>query len=184
MEYQFKKFERFDLPITDDVKEVSTYLKEQLNVMVDDLNTGLGQDDPSVSVYNEKAQGTAGDAATSNTWNVRTLDRSSGSFTVESNVILLPKGIYEVKGWALATGAVVSHQLRLYNVTDDSTLVLGGSMESGASSLISGEFTVNNDIRVEVQHFAQAGGAFGVAITGSNKIEKELYAQLDITKKG
>ena len=184
MEYKFRKFERFDLMASSELATVTMYLKEHLNVMVDDLNTGLSSSDPQGLFYNEKAQGAAGDSSASNTWNTRVIERSSGAFTVESNQITLPRGSYSIDGWGISTGAVVSHQLRLYNVTNDATLVLGGSIGSGACSIIKDDFTVNSDIKVEIQHFTQAAGAFGVAITGSNKVEKEIYLQTRITKKG
>ena len=184
MLYKFRRFERFDKPQSDNIDEVYEYLRNQLNEMVDDLNGGNSTPGELVGrFYNEKDNGTAGDTATANSWNTRVIDRSFGPFSVQGSQILLPKGEYEVDGWSIATGGVATHQTRVYNISDGSTLVLGGSVDSASSkSTLDGSFNITSDKRIEFQHFVQSAGAFGVATGGSNNTEKELYAQLTIRK--
>lgn len=145
-------------------------------------------DSKLLHVVDEKASGTAGGAASATTWNQRTLNtvrtnEISGA-SVASNQISLPSGTYFILASSTVHGTQVSgNKMRLYNVTDGTTILQGqsGSFDS-TMSVLSGRFTISATKTVEIDHYttsARVSDGLGPAAgAGAN----EVYTNVMIWK--
>lgn len=136
-------------------------------------------------VQDVKTAGTAGGGFTSGSWQTRALNTLSnyffigGSPSLSANRLTLPAGSYRCLISAPAY-IVVRHKIRLRNVTDGTTVLVGTSEVSNSSalvtrSLIQGNFTVAASKELEVQHRCQttrATDGFGLEC---NFDEEEVY---------
>lgn len=135
---------------------------------------------PYIKVQDQKANPSDGGTFTSGAWQKRDLNTivndAAGLVSLASNQITLPAGKY----WVSITAPVYEvqlHQLRLQNVTDAVTLVLGQTAWAGSNPAISdshatcvGQFTLSGTKTLEVQHYCQttkASVGFGVGPSGS-----------------
>jgi hypothetical protein len=139
-----------------------------------------------------KSSGTAGGTFTTGAWRTRDLNTTQfngiTSASLASNQITLPAGTYYVI--ASAPGFYVNdHQVRLQNITDGSTTIIGQNSGSGEalviqpSSTLSGTFTIAGTKAFELQHRAgttKADNGFGASQGWGNNI----YGQVSITKVG
>lgn len=118
-----------------------------------------------VKVSDVKAADADGGTFTKDAWQTRVLnteDNDDGSLcSLSSNQITLAAGTYRCFITAPAFG-VGNHQARLYNVTGDALLVLGG-MEFSSNvayaatrSIVCGQFTVASGQALEVQHYCES----------------------------
>jgi hypothetical protein len=108
----------------------------------------------------EVANGTAGGACPTGTWNVRPLNTlktdTIGSVAVASNRLSLPAGTYRCAVSAAASNTY-STQLRLYNFTAGTTIAYGMSVKSDywsdADATLKTSFTLAapSEIRVDMQ---------------------------------
>ena len=139
----------------------------------------------------QKASGTAGGSSVALTQNIRTLNTiidSTGIVTsLASNQFVLPAGTYNVEASAPSV-ASNSNKLRLRNVTDSTTSIIGQSEYNQASSIVqvrsflSGEVTITSSKTFQLEHYtttARATDGLGVQTTTG---ENEVYAQVKITK--
>jgi len=145
----------------------------------------------SMYVRDEKTSGTVGGPNSSflSTWLARTLNtvkvNTISGASLSSNQVTLPAGTYEYVGTApgYMCGA---HQVRLYNVTDFTTMDVGTSEFSYAGdstqtrSIVRGQFTISATKVFNLSHFTTAsnGGtsAYGsAASTGSIEVYAELW---------
>jgi hypothetical protein len=112
------------------------------------------------------AAGTMGAAPTALSWNVRRLNVEA--FDTLDQVILdsstyrftLPAGKYYCEASGPARD-VDHHKLRLRNVTNNTTLILGRSHYNGTSSsifdaVLAGTFTLTSSVSIELQHYTQS----------------------------
>lgn len=142
-------------------------------------------------VRDERADGVGGDSAVATTWNIRTINtvevnQITGA-SLASNQITLPAGTYRI--WADAyVKSVADHKLRLRNVTDGETAVVGASDYShltsddlGMRAQMMGRFTIDAEKDFEIQHYTTntASNAFG---TASSSGEVELYLNVQILR--
>lgn len=145
-------------------------------------------------VREQQSNGVASTLAMSgnNTWYTRILNTSVTneitSASLGSNRITLPAGTYHV--WATAGFRATSgtHKLRLRNITDGSTAVVGmnhlfGSATFGGSVIsLSGRLTIAGSKSFELQHYVtgttSAQGFGDVASSG----EVEVYADALVWK--
>lgn len=138
-----------------------------------------------------KASGTAGGATSATTTATRTLNTivdSTGIVTsLASNQFTLPAGTYHIDASAPAQ-STAAHRIRLRNITDSTTSLLGSSETSTnastvtSSSRIVGELTITSSKVFELQHYtttAQPTNGFGIA---SGTGENEVYAQVKIIR--
>lgn len=144
-----------------------------------------------ILIRDEKAQNTAGGTFTSGAWRTRDLNTEvvdTGSLaSVASNQITLNAGTYVIRASAPAY-SVNSHQTRLQNVTDASTVLIGTSEYNRAGtgpdypsgrSWIIGRFTIASSKTFEVQHQAVTTGTtsgFGVA----GNLTTEVYTVVEL----
>ena len=144
-------------------------------------------------VRDEKADETPGGSASGDTFNVRDLNTvvtneiSGASLT--SNQITLPAGTYSIEASAPAH-SVNGHQLRLRNITDTATELVGLSGFSGVDgasihAFITGRFTISAEKVFELQHYArsaQATDGLGRVATSGAKTEIEIFADVRVKK--
>lgn len=145
-----------------------------------------------------KASGTAGGTATAGSYQTRTLNTLSdptGIVTsLASNQFTLPAGEYYIEASApvLATGSTSPghHKVRLQNISDASTAILGMSQRNFNSgiaigvtntSTLSGNVVVSSAKTFELQHRVEttATSGFGSATSFG---DSEVYSIVKITK--
>lgn len=142
-------------------------------------------------VRDEKSAGTAGGGAAATTWNLRTLNTEltneiTGA-SLASNQITLAAGTYEIRATAPAR-KVDRHKLRLQNITDASTELVGmsahaTSIDSGVTmASLFGRFTLTATKVLELQHFTQTlSNTNGLGVE-TNASVVEVYADVVIEK--
>lgn len=144
---------------------------------------------PYAMIQDQKASGTAGGTFTSGSYQTRTLQTvvndSAGIATLASNQVTLGAGTYRVRGIGMA-GVCNFHKMRVQNVTDAATLLIGPSHFTSSidQAEVSGRFTLSGTKAIELQHrcsTTRATDGFGQAVTFG---DVEVYAQLEIWKEG
>lgn len=163
------------------------------------LGTGLSMSGTTLSAssssptilhaQHQRASGTSGGTATAATHNTVPMTQVTNTIagaSVASNQITLPAGTYRVRGYTMAhkTGG---SRIRLRNVTDGTTLLLGASnfvdtsATSGSGTFpIFGQFTLAGTKAIELQLYAgatQATNGLGVAASSG---ETEVFADVMI----
>lgn len=142
---------------------------------------------PYALVREQYANGTAPPNSVVATWNTRVLNQEQaddgGIVALAANRITLAAGTYRVRGHAPAH-QVARHKLRLRNVTDNVTLLVGSSAflnnnTSVTHSFIDGQITVAAGKQLELQHFTELAQALGIAASSG---EIEVYAVIEFTK--
>lgn len=143
-------------------------------------------------IEDQKTNGTPGGACSAG-WQTRTLNtiviNTIGIGSLSTNTFTLPSGTYEINASAPAymTGR---HRIRLYNVTNSTTLLLGtveynnnASGYAQTRSFIDGRITLSASIQLRIDHYAGVSNAntnaFGVE-TSSGDIE--IYTRVKIIK--
>ena len=137
-----------------------------------------------------KSSGTAGGTFTNGAWRTRDLNTSQfngiTSASLSSNQISLPAGTYYVVATAPAF-YTNEHQLRVQNITDSTTAILGSTTGTGQQILnqvqatLSGSFTIAGTKTFELQHRAadtKADNGFGAGISWGDNI----YSIISIAK--
>jgi hypothetical protein len=137
-----------------------------------------------VRLEDQKTQNTAGGTFTSGAWQTRVLQTevtdTGGNCTLASNQITLAAGDYECLIIAPAS-FVDGHQLRLQNVTDATTVILGQNAYSSANetdlittpAVVRGVFTIAASKALEVQHRCQvtrATNGFGSELNWGTEV--------------
>lgn len=152
----------------------------------------------SVTAYlqyqDQKTQNTVGGAFSSGAWRTRVLNTEvsdvGGYGTLASNQITLAAGTYLIRASAPAY-YVNRNQLRLQNVTDTTTLLVGQSNFSAAvgadmsetMALLSGVFTIAASKALELQHqCSTTNGTDGFGVTAN--FTTEVYAVVELWKIG
>lgn len=147
---------------------------------------------PLFHARDEKSSGSIGGTFGSGAWRTRTLNTVVGTneiagVSLASDQITLPDGVYEFEAHAPANN-VRTHKLRLQNITDAITVLVGSSEDSSANNLttrsfVSGKFTVAGGPKLfELQHRCentQASTGLGTAC-GFGVVE--VYASIRIWK--
>lgn len=140
-----------------------------------------------ILIQEQQTQGTDAGGFTSGAWRKRalntTLHNVGGYASLASNQITLGAGTYQVNVWATAY-LVESHQLRLYDTTNATVLVVGNSNYANAATLIdkaflTGRFTLSGSCVLELQHIClttKATNGFG----GNANFTTEVYASVEI----
>ena len=151
---------------------------------------GLENGYPLLHVVDEKAVGTVGGTPVAAAWTDRVLNtvrvnEISGA-SVAANQITLPVGTYE----AFAEAPVYRGnfaKLRLRNITDGVTIMVGGNQyapttaDGSILNIVSGRFTLAATKVVSLQHYifiSQAGNGLGTPAS----TEVEVYAAIQIRK--
>ena len=146
---------------------------------------------PKIAIFNEtQAASTTGGTFTSGAWQTRTLNttvvNNITSCSLASNAVSLPAGTYYMRAVAPAF-QVNEHQVKIYNSTDSTDVVLGtqvynySTMEVTGTSEAKGVVTITGTKSFVVQHRCTAtktSQGFGTAITWGNCI----FSTFEITR--
>jgi len=148
-------------------------------------------DRPVAFLSDVKSAGTDGGTATSGSWFTRALTEEAdpdGIVTVSSNQFTLQAGTYEIKALAIALD-VDSHKIRLRNITDSTTDIVGlsthaqDSNSTGTTAYLEGLLTIAGAKVFELQHRVQVTSAtLGQGVAGDFG-EDEKYALVKIKKR-
>lgn len=139
----------------------------------------------------QKSSGTNGGTFTSGAWRTRDLNTevadTGGHGSVASNQLTLAAGTYRILAFAPAY-QVNYHKLRLEDITNTATLLLGLSQHTGGSptnsqtvAVLAGRFTLAASTVVELQHqcfSTSATNGLGVA----NSFGTEIYAHVELMR--
>lgn len=146
-----------------------------------------------LNYQDQQAQNTQGGTFTSGAWRTRVLNTevsdTGGYGSLSSNQITLTAGTYIIRASAPAW-AVGRHQIRLQNVTDATTVLVGrqGFIDIGATggvniSELTGKFTIGASKALELQHQCEttkSTNGFGIAANFTT----EVYAVVELWKVG
>lgn len=142
-------------------------------------------------VWDQKAVGSNGGTFTSGAWQTRTLNQlntTDSSITLSNNQFTLAAGLYEIQIIAPAY-RVGNHQVRLQNITDGLTAMVGttafsnASIGSMTSSYIYGQLSVSKLTTFAVQHMCsttELNDGFGIAAGFGSA---EIYTSVSIVQK-
>jgi hypothetical protein len=132
-------------------------------------------------VYSEQqTSGTNGGTFTSGAWQTRTLNTedvdTAAIGSLAGNQVTLPAGTYRCR--IRAPGyACVSHQARLYNVTDAAATLLGSNeyqnVQAQSNSVVIGRFTIAGAKAFRVEHRCSTTSpttGFGVAASWGTEV--------------
>ena len=144
-----------------------------------------------IKLSDVKAANTHGGTFTSGAWQTRTLNTedtdAGGHCTLSANQFTLAAGTYRISAVAPAL-AVDRHKAVLYNVTDAANEIIGSSVTTSSSDVVSGnsdmsgEFTIAASKVFEIRHqgaATQATNGFGQA---SNFAVSEVYTVVELWK--
>ena len=103
-------------------------------------------------VQNVQASGVGGAALTAGAWRTRVINtelfNGIAGASLAANQITLPAGIYECRSWQMAYATYYSN-VRLYNVTDAATALLGGSgFIQGATTVVNVPYPVDGRFEI------------------------------------
>ena len=170
-----------DAGLTPD-KTDDTQLSEAISI--------LGGNQGYLHVRDEKASGTSGGTFASGAWQTRTLNTSVANTitgaSLASNQITLPAGTYRIKARAPSYENINGNKAKLYNVTDNSDVIIGGNCygrsDASVDAFVVGEFTIATSKTFELRHRCvngQSTNGFGRACSFG---VVEVYAEVEIFK--
>ena len=148
-----------------------------------------------VLVREEQPSGTSGGGFTGAAWQTRVLNTkvsdASNIATLASNQVTLPAGTYRFSASAPAF-YVNAHKVRLQNITDSTTVTVGGNAVSASgiapsgvqtNSTVVGRFTISAPKTFSLQHWCgSTQGVNGLGVATSAVTIIEVYAQLEFWK--
>jgi len=152
--------------------------------------SNLGGADRYAHLRDEKSDGTAGGTFTQDAWQTRDLNTKVTDeigITLSSNQFTLPAGTYRFRARGQAD-RVGFHRMRLQNITDASTIIVGsshsvpGGIAAVFDAALEGQFTISASKTFELQHrclstFGTSG--FGLANSFGTA---EVYASIELFK--
>tara|TARA_R110002153_G_C13332612_1_gene498601 strand:- start:20299 stop:21300 length:1002 start_codon:yes stop_codon:yes gene_type:complete len=155
--------------------------------LVNDWFELLSNPQSYAKITDTKAPTVAGGAFTAGAWQTRTLNTKDNDesliVTLAADQLTLQAGRYIVKTSAPAY-QVNGHKLRLRNITDAVTEIVGSSAYCSAPgnqsthSFLSGEIVISSPKVFELQHYCGTSGGFGVDLSGGG--ENAVYATIEI----
>ena len=142
-------------------------------------------------IADQKAAGTNGGTFTSGSWVTRELNTEltdpDNIVSIATNQFTLAAGSYLIKASA-PVYQVNFHQVRLYNVTDTATAIVGYQAYGGASAAVqtrselSGRITITDTKTFELQHRCSATRTTNGLGNGVDLGEVNLFAMVEIYK--
>jgi hypothetical protein len=164
------------------------------NAVYDKINS-LSLLNDYIKVSDVKTANISGGSFASGAWRTRDINTedsdSGGHCTVGSNQITLAAGTYICKITAPAYHCG-SHKVRLQNISDATTTLLGASCyssptsaqdRSGNDGYVSGKFTIAGSKIFEVQHYCSSTESIGFGVP-SNFGVNEVYTIAEFWKVG
>ena len=166
----------------------------QINENFSDIYALLQKFSGIAIIQDVRNSGVSGGACTPATWNLRNLNTLVGStdfvtLNASSSQFILEPGKYLI-GATAAAHAVNRHKLRIRNITNGSTAIIGishyasrsGSLDnSDNDASLTGILEINATTTYELQHYCEGsenvGDRLGVATSSG---ENEIYSTLTI----
>jgi hypothetical protein len=153
-------------------------------------NVTVGHAYDYVHLREQQASGTHGGTFTSGAWRTRTLNTevtdTGGNCSLASNQFTLSAGTYRVRAYAPGKN-VDRHRIRLQNVTDGTTVILGQNADAPnaaagtSAALLVGRFTIAAGKALEIQHQCLTTVAtFGFGFTTGWDVE--VYTVVELWK--
>jgi hypothetical protein len=144
-------------------------------------------------VRDQKSNGTEGGASVAG-WNDRVLNtevtNEIDGASLSSNQIILPAGEYYIEASAPSVTSG-RHQIRLRNVTDGTTIILGqtayghSSYGGMSSSELSGKFTLSDTKTLKIEHYVgESKAEYGLGLAALDGTEDEVYTDVRIWEYG
>lgn len=189
-----------NLQVTDGTTTVNPATKINFMSGATVTNAGGGEADVAVSgggggtgyilIQDQKTIGTDGGTFNSGAWQTRDLntivDDTTGAVTLSSNQFTLPAGTYRLIARCPAY-AVDTHQCRLRNITDSTTVAIGSNVfarSNGPGSFdtwVQARFTIASPKTFEIQHqcgTSHSGNGYGIACG----FGIEVYTSVELEK--
>lgn len=147
----------------------------------------VDQSGPHVILQEQYSSGSAPPSSTSGTYATRVLNttvRNTVGATLNANQVTLPQGTWRLEARAPSSN-VSAHRIRIQNVTDGTTAVLGSSQAGSSSASIDsqalGVVTITAPKAFAVQHYTNLtdSAGFGRATTSG---DVEIYAEFRATR--
>lgn len=154
-------------------------------------NTGISDavDGSYIHLQGQQASGVDGADPAATTWNTLEISNEVEDIrdecTLAANQFTLVAGTYFVRAFS-PTYAAGFTRLRLRNITDDETTVLGVSQYSaneldvGTLVALQGRFTITETKTFELQHYTQNGIHLGLGAVGEGEVE--IYADIELRR--
>lgn len=181
----------FDAPTNQglvDITELANSVAALVNSVADK------QKDIKIIILNEtQPSGTHGGTFTAGAWRQRVLNTivtdQTGQVTLSGNQFTLPPGTYEILASAPAI-ATSFHKIRLQNITDSTTTLIGTSEMSTVAnastqrSFIQGVFSITSTKTFEIEHYCTSGYAtYGFGWAAAIGVA-EIYTQIVLRRVG
>ena len=135
-------------------------------------------------IRDERSSGTSAGSPASG-WNTRVLNTvvfdETGVVSLSSNQFTLPAGTYFINAASYISQSN-GHRLRLRNITDSTTTLLGLSLGGGGLyfDLLSGKFTIVESKTFAIQYYSSGTtGSLGVPVSTG---DVEIYAEVHLQK--
>ena len=109
-----------------------------------------------IQLEDQKVAGSSAQSLVAGVWQTRALTvevvDTSSDCSLAANRFTLAAGTYEIDASASIASLTGTHRLRLRNVTDGSTTLLGQNVVGGPSAVLVGRFTIGMSKIFELQH--------------------------------
>jgi hypothetical protein len=156
-----------------------------------DIN-GIQTSQPYWNIVDQKNSGVTGGNSVAAIWTRRNLNTTIGINTIigssiASDTITLPPGTYRIFVSSILFGS--NTKIRLRNITDSLTILVGTSVSSTSSQTasnvnnLSGVFIISGIKNLELQYYSTGALTNGLGIATSSG-EPEIYTQLELWKVG
>lgn len=141
-------------------------------------------------VQDQRASGTGGGTLTAGAWAARTLNtvvrNTVTGASLGSNQVTLPAGTYDIFGRAPGV-RVNRHRIRLYDVTNATTLLRGvtsysnsGNFYAQTDSILVGRVVLAATTTMQLEYRVETGQSYGGGLESTGWGEIEVYAELMI----
>ncbi len=146
-----------------------------------------------IYIREEQTSGTSAGTFTNGAWRTRVLNTvvldDTGEASISSNQFTIPAGTYRISARGPGFG-IGNHKIRLQNITDGATTLLGNSAFTGSTATtqevniahLFGEFTITSAKAFELQHRCSTtvatiglGNATSFGVT-------EIYAEVELQR--
>ena len=171
----------------------SSQLPAVSGVLLTNVNATTMSNVPYIKVTNTQTSGTGGGSTSAGSWNtliLNTKDSDTASIsTLNSNSLALPAGTYQLSALAELSGLGNStSQIRLYNSTASSVLLLGTSSDWGVGGSITTSYnTIRGQFTLAVPSSVLLQYTVGVALATNGQgipadAGTEVYTIAEFTK--
>jgi hypothetical protein len=145
-----------------------------------------------IILRDERPNGTEGGDANANVWSTRVINTETldtgNNCTLAGNQFTLDAGTYDINAGASFYNTA-STMIRLRNITDDVTTLLGVNAYAGngVTVALNGRFTITSNKTFEIQYITEMSrSVYGVGVStgirAGNYTENEVYLNAELHK--